>query len=134
MRDVLVPFVFWCASAFFLICAYPMSPPGEVTGLSANLLANALFLIATCCLIISVFSMGRSCRGCEKKERILKRAAYTWLCLIVLFLFIAINDLVRRGSVYITMPLLTTYGVALAILTGVFFILRYWKERSGRQS
>jgi len=132
MRDAMVPLVFWCATAFFLICAYPMSPPGEVPGLSANLIANVLFLISTCCLIIYVFSKGKSCRGCARKERIYKRAAYTWLCVIILCIFLAVNDLVRRGPSYISPFLIVVYGVILLVLMGVFFMLRYWKERAGK--
>lgn len=128
----LVPIVFWCATALFLVCAYPISPPGTVKGLSSTMMANALFLIATCCLVINTFSHGKSCRGCGKKERLLKRAAYTWLCGIILFLFAAINDLVRRGGEYITMSLLVVYGVILLLLTAVFFILRYWQSNTGK--
>lgn len=123
----MVPFVFWCATALFLICSYPMSPPGQVSGVSSFMIANGLFLIATCCLVIHVFGLGRSCRGCGKRERLFKRIAYTWLCVVVLFGFVAINDLVRRGSEYINLPILVGYGVILVILMGVFFTLKYWQ-------
>lgn len=129
----LVPLVFWCATALFLICAYPISPPGTVKGLSSTVMANGLFLIATCCLVIHTFSMGKSCRGCAKRERTLKRAAYIWLCGIILFLYAAINDLVRRGGEYITMSLLVIYGVILLLLSAVFFILKYWQGSAGKK-
>lgn len=123
----MVPFVFWCAAALYLICSYPMSPPGEVPGISSFMVANGLFLIATCCLVVYTFSRGRSCRGCGKKERRIKRLAYTWLCLIVLFGFVAINDIVRRGSEYMNLLILVGYGVVLVILMGIFFTLKYWQ-------
>lgn len=132
MRNALVPLVFWCATGFYLVCAYPMSPPGEVPGFSANLLANVLFLISTCCLVVYVLSQGRSCRGCGKQERRYKWAAHIWLCVVILFIFFAVNDLVRRGASYISPLLLVGYGVVVLVLTGVYFMLRYWKERAGR--
>lgn len=129
----LVPFVFWCATALFLICAYPISPPGTVKGLSSTMMANGLFLIATCCLVVYTFSQGKSCRRCGKKERAIKRFAYTWLCGIILLLYAAINDLVRRGGEYITLSLLVLYGVILLLLSAVFFVLKYWQSNAGKK-
>lgn len=129
----MIAFAFWVATALFLTCSYPMSPPGTVPGVSSFMVANALFLIATCCLVAYVFQRGSSCRRCGKKERLYKRLAYTWLCLIVLFGYVAINDLVRRGAEYTSVALLVGYGVITMVLMGVFFTLKHWQARSGRK-
>lgn len=128
----MVPFFFWVASALFLVCSYPMSPPGTVPGFSSFMIANGLFLIATCCLVVFVFQRGRSCRRCGKRERLVKRMAYILLCFIVLFGYVAVNDLVRRGFEYTTMSILVGYGVIFVILLGVFFTLKHWRVRSGK--
>lgn len=125
----MIPFVFWVGTALFLICAYPIAPPGEVSGFSSFILGNALFLIATCCLVIFVFQKGNSPRRSDKKIRILKRLTYSWLCVIVLFGYVAISDLVRRGGAqYINMPIMVGYGIVFVFLSGVFFTLRRWVE------
>lgn len=98
------------------------------------MMANAIFLIATCCLVIHTFNRGKSCYGCSKKKRRIKRAAFTLLCGIVLFGFAAINDLVRRGSEYITLPLMVFYGIILFLLLTVFFGLRYWHNNVDKAS
>lgn len=129
----MIAFVFWVATALFLACSYPMSPPGTVPGVSSFMIANALFLIATCCLVIFVFQRGRSCRRCAKKERLFKRLAYTWLCLVVLFGYVAVNDIVRRGAEYMNMPILVGYGIIAVVLLGVFFTLKHWQVHSGKK-
>lgn len=125
MRELIVPVVFWCAAAFFLVCAYPISPPGEVSGLSATVLAHGLFFIATCVLVVRVLALGVPRLGSTKKERLRKLAASLWLGLIVVFLYLAITDLVRRGPEGMTPFLLIGYGVLLLILSGVYFLLRW---------
>ena len=132
MRSI-VPFTFWIASAIFLACAYPISPPGEVKGLSSTMMGNAIFLIATCCFIIHIFSLGKSCRGCSVKKRRIKRAAYTLLCGTVLYGYLAILDLVNRGRQYINMPILVMYGIILFLLLTVFFAMRYWHNQIDKQ-
>lgn len=129
----MIPFAFWVATALFLTCSYPMSPPGTVPGVSSFMIANALFLIATCCLVIYVFQRGGSCKRCGKKERLFKRLAYSWLCLAILFGYAAVNDLVRRGSEYTSMPILVGYGIIGVVLLGVFFTLKHWQVRSGKK-
>lgn len=126
----LVPFAFWVAAAVFLACAYPISPPGEVKGLNSVMMGNAIFLIATCCLVIHTFNCGKSCRGCSIKKRRIKRAAYTLLCGIVLYGYLAILDLCARGREYINMPILVLYGIILFLLLSVFFGMRYWHMRA----
>lgn len=129
----MLAFAFWVATALFLTCSYPMSPPGTVPGVSSFMIANGLFLIATCCLVVFVFQRGSSCRRCGKKERLYKRLAYTWLCLIVLFGYVAVNDLVRRGAAYTNMAILVGYGIIAVVLMGVFFTLKHWQASSGRK-
>ncbi|MDL2316721.1 hypothetical protein LJC59_06535 [Desulfovibrio sp. OttesenSCG-928-A18] len=128
--STLVPFVFWCATAIFLICAYPISPPGSVAGLSSTSLANGLFLVSTCCLVIGTYVKGGSRRGTPRKMRFQRRVAYIWLCVVILAACAALNDLVRRGT--INMPLFVLYAVILVVMLGVFFILRYWKWNSDK--
>lgn len=124
----MIPFVFWVGAALFLICSYPIAPPGMVSGFSSFMIGNALFLIATCCLVVFVFQKGRSPRRSDKKARVLKRLTYSWLCLIVLFGYVAVNDLVRRGAQYINMPILVGYGIVFVLLSGIFFTLRRCTE------
>lgn len=125
----LIPFAFWVAAAIFLACAYPIAPPGTVKGLSSTMMGHAIFLIATCCLLIHVFSLGRSCRGCSIKKKRIKWAAHLLLCGIVLFGYLAVVDLVKRGREYINMPILVMYGIILFLLLCVFFGMRYWHSR-----
>lgn len=122
----LVPFAFWVASAVFLACSYPISPPGEVKGFSSPILANAVFLIATCCLIVHTFSRGKACRGCSVKKRRIKRAAFTLLCGTVLFGYASVTQLSAMGRQYITMPMLVMCGIILFLLVGLFFGMRHW--------
>lgn len=125
----LVPFAFWVASAVFLACAYAISPPDMVKGLSSTMMGNAVFLIATCCLIIHTYNRGRACRGCSFKKRRIKRIAFTLLSGVVLYGYLAILDLVKRGRDYINMPILVFYGLILFLLVCAFFGMRHWYNR-----
>jgi hypothetical protein len=122
----LVPLAFWVATAIYFGCAYPLSPPDIVKGFSSFVLADTLFAISTCCLLIHTFSLGRSCRGCCPKHRRIKRWAYILLCGIIVYTFIALNTIVRGGAQDVALPLLMLHAIIVCLLLGVFFAMRYW--------
>jgi hypothetical protein len=126
----LVPFTFWLATAIYFVCAYPMSPPDIVKGFSSFHMAQTLFVISTCCLIIHTFSLGKSCRGCGPKRRRIKRWAYTLLCATILYAFMALNHVVKLGPTESALPLIMLHGIACFALISLFFAMRYWHEKT----
>lgn len=127
---LLVPFVFWCAAGLFLIGAYPLSPPGEVPGLSANRLANVLYLFTTVVLVIRAFMLGASPKGCPLKVRFFRRATYCWMCLIIVFMFLGLNHLVRINTMYERTSFFVSYLTLLGILVSLLAIIAYYKRKA----
>lgn len=97
---LLVPLVFWCAAGLYLIGAYPLSPPGAVPGLSANRLANGLYVLTTVVLLVRTYMFGASHKTVAFKVRLLRRATYVWMCCIIVLAFLGLNHLVRMNTMY----------------------------------
>ncbi|MDL2290813.1 hypothetical protein LJC09_01740 [Desulfovibrio sp. OttesenSCG-928-F20] len=127
---LLVPFVLWCAAGLYLIGAYPLSPPGAVPGLSANRLANGLYGLTTLVLIVRAFMLGRSRKGCPLKVRVLRRVTYTWMCCIILCMFLGLNHLVRMNTFYERTSFFVSYLTLLGIMAGILCIIAFYKRRA----
>lgn len=130
---ILVPFVLWCAAGFFLIGAYRLSPPGYVPGLSANRLANAFFLITTIWLVVRAFFLGKARRRASRKENLFRRLAYIWLCLVVVYMYLALSHIVRTADIYKGTPFFVFYLSVLFVLAAVFGLLSYYKGKAKRE-
>lgn len=133
MNRSIGPLVLWCAAGIYFVCSYPMSPPGTVPGLSSYKFALGLFVATTILLMLSVFKLGEACLACGRREGAIKRLAYAWLSLTVLAVSLGVYDLVSRGAASINLPLMVLYGLGGFFMVGFFFVLRYWKERTGRE-
>lgn len=133
MSRLLGAFVLWCAAGIYFVCAYPMSPPGVVPGLSSYKFSLALFALTSVVLIWRVFCVGAFCPSCSKREGTAKRLAYIWLSFVVLCASFGVYDLVSRGAASLTLPLLVIYGLGGFVMISIFFILRYWKGKAGRE-
>lgn len=127
---LLVPFVFWCAAGLYLVGAYPLSPPGAVPGLSANRLANGLYLFATLVLVVRAFMLGKSRKGSTLKVRLIRRATYSWMCCIILVMFLGTNHLVRMNTIYERTSFFVSYLTLLGVMAGILCIIAFYKRRA----